>query len=133
MDKRPSFESDLNAIAYEVDTSLEGMVQALSGSKSASIKAHRRQRDKNMTETENQSNEESVVASVKGPRRRSSKSSLTPEPAVLVNVTTRLSRETNELLTEASLHQRLKRVTPNTRQDVIEVALREWYERNGYA
>ena len=133
MDRRPSFENDLNAIAYEVDTSLEGMVQALSCNKPTSTKAPRRKRDENMTEIEDQSSKEPAVASANGSRRRPSKSSVALEPVVLVNVTTRLSRETNELLTEASLHQRLKRVSPNTRQDVIEVALREWYERNGYA
>lgn len=49
------------------------------------------------------------------------------------NVTTRLSAETNELLTEAALRQKLKRVAPNTRQDIIETAVCEWLAQQGYA
>jgi hypothetical protein len=48
------------------------------------------------------------------------------------NVTTRLSAETNELLTEAALRQKLKRARPNTRQDIIEAAVGEWLQRHGY-
>ncbi|QDT76372.1 hypothetical protein [Lacipirellula limnantheis] len=49
------------------------------------------------------------------------------------NVTTRLSAETNELLTEAALRQKLKRVAPNTRQDIIETAVCQWLAQQGYA
>ncbi len=50
----------------------------------------------------------------------------------LDNVTTRLRRDTNELLTEAALHQKLKKVHPNTRQDIIEEALQDWLRRHSY-
>ena len=43
----------------------------------------------------------------------------------LENVTTRLRHDTNERLTEAALHQKLKKVRPNTRQDIIEAALQD--------
>jgi hypothetical protein len=54
------------------------------------------------------------------------------EPLVLVNVTTRLTRETNELLTDAALRQRLEKKTPATRQDIVEAALQDWFRRHGY-
>jgi hypothetical protein len=55
-----------------------------------------------------------------------------PPSRGLENVTTRLSPETNSLLTEAALRQRLKNERPATRQDIIETAVREWLERQGY-
>ena len=48
------------------------------------------------------------------------------------NVTTRLTRRTNELLTEASLRQKLKKVKPDSRQDIIECAILEWLKRHGF-
>ena len=55
------------------------------------------------------------------------------QPVVLENVTTRLRRETNELLTEAALRQRLKKEMPATRQDIVEEALQEWFRKRGYS
>lgn len=49
------------------------------------------------------------------------------------NVTTRLSPETDQLLTEAALRQKLKHASPNTRQDIIEIAVGEWLKRHGYS
>lgn len=54
------------------------------------------------------------------------------EPVPWQNVTTRLTRKTNELLSEATLHQRLKKTTPATRQEIIEAALQDWFKRHGY-
>ena len=48
------------------------------------------------------------------------------------NVTTRLTRHTNELLTEASLRQKLKKVKPDSRQDIIECAILEWLKRHDF-
>ena len=61
-----------------------------------------------------------------------------PEPVLadqvlLENVTTRLPRETNELLTEAALRQKLKKTEPSTRQAIVEAALQDWFRRNGYS
>ena len=55
------------------------------------------------------------------------------EQVILENVTTRLRRDTNERLTEVALRQKLKKEDPATRQDIIEAALQEWFQRNGYA
>jgi len=54
-------------------------------------------------------------------------------PVLREKVTLQLSPETNERLTEAALRQKLNKEAPDTRQDIVEVALREWYERHGYA
>lgn len=48
------------------------------------------------------------------------------------NVTTRLTSETNARLTEAALHQKLKRTHPDTRQDIIEDAVIDWFKKHGY-
>lgn len=59
-----------------------------------------------------------------------------PVPAdqvLLENVTTRLPRETNELLTEAALRQKLKKREPSTRQAIVEAALQDWFRNNGYS
>jgi len=49
-----------------------------------------------------------------------------------LNVTTRLTAETNDRLTEAALRQRLKKVAPATRQEIMEQAVQEWLVRHGY-
>ena len=54
------------------------------------------------------------------------------EKVVLENVTTRLPRDVNEFLTEAALRQRLKKSKPDTRQEIIEQALRQWFFAEGY-
>ena len=51
----------------------------------------------------------------------------------LENVTTRLRQSTNELLTEASLRQQLKKASPATRQDIVEAALNDWFQKHGYS
>jgi hypothetical protein len=51
---------------------------------------------------------------------------------LLQNVTTRLTSQTNDLLTEAALRQRLKKTTPATRQEIMEQAVHEWLVRHGY-
>lgn len=48
------------------------------------------------------------------------------------NVTTRMSEEINQQLTEAALRQKLKRVAPDTRQDIIEEAVVDWLRKHGY-
>lgn len=55
------------------------------------------------------------------------------EQIILENVTARLQRGTNELLTEAALRQKLKKLEPNTRQDIVEEAVREWLRKHDYA
>jgi hypothetical protein len=66
-------------------------------------------------------------------RTRVASTSALAEQIVLENVTTRLRRDTNELLTEAALRQKLKKEDPSTRQDIIEEALQDWFQRQAYA
>ena len=54
------------------------------------------------------------------------------DKVILENVTTRLTRETNQLLTEAALRQKMVKQKPDTRQDIVNEALEEWLERRGY-
>lgn len=54
------------------------------------------------------------------------------EDEPLKNVTTRLRRSTNALLTEATLRQQLKKVTPDSRQAIIEAALHDWFRKHDY-
>jgi hypothetical protein len=56
-----------------------------------------------------------------------------PTEEAAFNVTTRLKKSTNQLLTDAALHQRLKKQSPATRQHIIEEALWDWFKRHGYA
>ena len=53
----------------------------------------------------------------------------TPEQAIWENVTTRLTRDTNRLLTEAALKQRLRQAKPDTRQGIIEEAICLWLDK----
>lgn len=73
---------------------------------------------------------------VNKPRTTRTRVTSTPaltEQVILENVTTRLRRDTNELLTEAALRQKLKKEDPSTRQDIIEAALQDWFRGQGYA
>lgn len=54
------------------------------------------------------------------------------EKIVRENVSMRLRPETNELLTEAALRQKLKKEIPDTRQDIVDEALQDWFRKHGY-
>jgi len=81
------------------------------------------------------------------PQRRSTESKASSKPTQIAtrskdsaeltrpglqNITTRLSPDTTLLLKRMVLQQQLKNHKPDTRQDIIEVALREWARRHGY-
>jgi hypothetical protein len=66
-------------------------------------------------------------------RARTATASMQENCVSLENVTTRLRRDTNELLTEAALRQRLKKKLPATRQDIMETALQDWLRKHGYS
>lgn len=48
-----------------------------------------------------------------------------------INVTTRLTQGLNQRLTEAALRQKLNKQKPDTRQDIIEIAIVDWLSRRG--
>ncbi|MBX9787496.1 MAG: hypothetical protein K2Y37_01145 [Pirellulales bacterium] len=131
MDRRSDFASDLAAVHSEVAADVGGIIDAVRAKK-----ASKATRPDQMQDPERpQEAQITIPERPKAERQRRIRSTPPAEPearAVLENVTTRLHRETNELLTEASLHQRLKKLTPATRQDIIEVAVQEWLHANGY-
>ena len=51
---------------------------------------------------------------------------------LLVPLTTRLKPETADALRCACLEQKLARKTPNTQQEIIELALADWLENHGF-
>jgi hypothetical protein len=49
-----------------------------------------------------------------------------------VGLTTRIRTDFAEALKRASLERQLKRVKPNTQQDILEEALEPWLRKHGY-
>lgn len=126
MDKRrPSFSDDLRAIQGEVEADVGTILEIA-----------KREGARPLGPESNQFfTGDKPAAGRRSHRTRKQTHAQRPErsdPPVLQNVTTRLSQETNMLLTEAALRQRLKRVTPATRQDIIEAALLQWLRKTGY-
>jgi len=50
----------------------------------------------------------------------------------LVALTTRLHARTAEALRRAYLEQKLRQVSPSTQQELVQLAVDQWLERNGY-
>ena len=131
---RPDFAADLGSIQNSVTADVGKILELAKSAKEVPSSP------KDSDSTVNSENAPAAIR-VEDPsprteraRRISSSKQRDPqEPVVLENVTTRLRRETNELLTEAALRQRLKKIEPKSRQDIMEVALQEWFRRNGYA
>lgn len=142
MTRRTGFGNDLEALTADVEADVAGMLHVLSDGRRGTKSSFKKQQGPNM---ENNAHSQangfpSEVGSKKlnNSRRVSEpgssriEKSSTQSPVPLVNVTTRLTHAINELLTEASLRQRLKRAQPATRQEIIEQALHSWLSDNGY-
>ncbi|MBL9162259.1 MAG: hypothetical protein JNL18_05985 [Planctomycetaceae bacterium] len=140
MNKQVDFENDLAALHENVNASVGDVLEVLQqkrGGKRPEPDAKPGEKLVDPAVRDESANASAEPIFVSPPRRQrtSSRSRLTPtiereEP--LENVTTRLRQKTNELLTEAALRQRLKKETPSTRQDIIEAALGDWFQRYGY-
>jgi hypothetical protein len=137
MNKKPDFGSDLAALSDNVAAEVGDVLKALREKKNATrpIITSKTQHDQEQSAVRVE--KVMVAAVVEPPRiqRRTSRSQLkaaSERDEVLENVTTRLRRQTNELLTEAALRQKLKKESPSTRQDIIEFALQEWFRKHGY-
>ena len=129
MDKRPNFLGDVAAVNDSLQD-VGSIIAAANNTKTIDIKPRRETAPTAAPETVSKATRpEEPRASRPRPRSRPEP----PPPVVLLNVTTRLSRETNDALTAASLHQRLKKLLPATRQDIMEEALGDWLRRHGYA
>lgn len=139
MTKRIGFDNDLEAVTGEVETNVANMIQLLNGDTTNPKLLRENKKDTAMDNdgpTKSFSTTAMTSPSEQNERRRSKHSAHVPTSMLsvsLVNVTTRLRHETNERLTDAALRQRLKKVSPNTRQDIIESALVEWFRRHGYS
>ena len=141
MNKQVDFGSDLAALHDNVNASVGDVLEALQQKRAikrpeSAAKLEEKPAEPAATGEESPAaSAEPSVASSPRRQRTSSRSRLTPtierdEP--LENVTTRLHRQTNELLTESALRQRLKKESPATRQDIIEAALGDWFRKHGY-
>lgn len=144
MDKRPDFGKDLATLSDDVTAEVGDVLLALrqnrtTGRKVVAIKGgsvgNEQQAATADTPSVESSDEVPSSDRSRGPRTtaRPSAKQVLDEHVALENVTARLCRETNELLTEAALRQRLKKEAPATRQDIVEEALQDWFRKRGYA
>lgn len=141
MNKQPDFGNDLAALNENVTAAVGDVLEALQQKRTAKASEASKKAEEQLVEPAASTELTSelnlpVAAPSPGRQRTSPRSRLAPtierdEP--LENVTTRLRQKTNELLTEAALRQRLKKVTPATRQDIVEAALHDWFRKHGYA
>lgn len=141
MNRAKDFAEDLESITANVENEVGRYVKLMRHETTAarsveSAPATKKQlpqeaiaEDSSADETEGAMFTESRARTRPKPRQRVALA----EQVVLENVTTRLHRSTNELLTEAALRQKLKKFEPDTRQDIIEEALRDWFRTHGYA
>jgi hypothetical protein len=126
MDDRTSFANELVSLKNDIADDVGGILKVVQERKAPKLTKGDSSADERATTKP--AGEEATP-----PRPRRPQPKQTPdEPMIMDNVTTRLSRETNERLTEAALHQKLKKIQPDTRQGIIEVAVREWLKRERY-
>jgi hypothetical protein len=137
MSKPTDFSNDLAVVSESVNTDVDAIIKLV---------RQKDAREGDSPSLPNQSDQtanpgladETHVTQPKPNRHRLSRIRTIGAPSleqqvILENVTTRLRRETNERLTEVALYQKLKKEDPATRQDIIEAALQEWFQRHGYA
>lgn len=122
-----AFSEDLVAVRDQVATELDGILAVVNDQRRPSAKLVA----KPIPPTD--ATEKQIPPEPPAPLpKRSSRpvADPTPEPAIWENVTTRLTRETNRRLTEAALKQRLRQAKPDSRQGIIEEALRNWLAKS---
>jgi hypothetical protein len=139
MSRGGDFSGDLASISATVERDVGAFMKLVPEEQTENPRQSTRQNENACPAQEQQRGEvdaeSPLPATTNNPTRQRSKPESKPaadEPIILLNVTTRLRRETNELLTEAALRQRLKKQAPATRQDIVEHALQEWFRRQGY-
>ena len=140
MSSPKDFSADLAAVSKTVKTDVDTIIKLVrqKDARGGDSSTEATQPDENVGSRFNErattsSNEPPSQMNRRKPAKlRTTNESLLTEQVVLENVTTRLRRDTNELLTEAALRQKLKKEVPATRQDIIEAALQDWFRRHGY-
>lgn len=137
--RKKDFANDVQAVATNVATDIGAIMklvrdeQSRPGSPSEPSVESSSSKPSAATQVESQAPDVVNAKPVKARPRLDQAKAVTPAAPVLrEKVTLQLSPETNERLTEAALRQKLNKQAPDTRQDIVEVALREWYERHGY-
>jgi hypothetical protein len=136
--QKPNFATDLGAIQSTVDLdvgailSLTRKQQPITSSPEENKMIELEIAEKSKTESTKHRQPNAAFANKRTNYRKQASSEMqNAEPEILENVTTRLTRGTNALLTEAALRQKLAKQKPDTRQDIIEMALSEWFARAG--
>ena len=140
MSKQPDFGNDLEALKENVSAEVGDVLQVLQQKRTANRHTVVINKREPITEA-SESTAHAAVAREHSPvphlPRRHRPTSRSPLPLAdtedaLENVTTRLPRKINELLTEAALRQRLKKESPSTRQAIVEVELHDWFRKHRY-
>lgn len=143
MNKLPDFRNDLTAVAENVSVGVKDMLQGL---------AERGQPRKVVEISESSVTKDRLPAAAESSQSESSSGSTSPEPSAKtrspvqrktkssvdeerpkMNFTTRLFTDTKELLEQSKLRQQLQKLTPDDYEDIIDVALHDWFRKMGYA
>lgn len=139
MAKKPNFANEIDSIANSVEADVDRVINLLrdgNSPKTRDIDRSQPHLDRKRRQKTNADNDDKTVQNpqfqIQSSRRQGVKEFPRNE-RILENVTTRLTRETNQRLTEAALRQRLAKVTPDSRQAIIETAIANWLSQNGYA
>lgn len=142
MNKPKDFSTDLEILSQSVESEVGTIIEAIKENKAKQSSPPDSSQaattlpgpSEHQSEAQNSSSERTTDfrRSTPGRMRPRQRPTLADQVEVLHNVTTRLRRDTNELLTEAALKQRLRKELPASRQDIVEDALREWFRRRGY-
>lgn len=131
MSKRPDFAADLHDVNEDVSQNVNTILSVVKE------RASQRRSSPPAVASPPAAAEHSSPAATPRPSRMSLPRKA-PRPREqsrdmsLVNVTTRIARDTKELLAEAALRQKLAKATPDTEQAIIEEALQQWFKRSGY-
>lgn len=142
MNRTKGFAEDLEAISTNVESEVGRFVKllrtdtALAANLSGPAKVAKtavlhepKAEDSSTGETGDASPAEPRTRTTPKPRQKS----VLLDKVVRENVSLRLRPETNALLTEAALRQKLKKETPDTRQDIVDDAVQDWLRKHGYA
>lgn len=122
-----AFSEDLVAMRDQVANELDGILAVVKDQRRPSAKLVAKPTPP--TDATDNPNPAEPVTPPSAPKRSRPAAEPMPEPAIWENVTTRLTRETNRKLTEAALKQRLRRAKPDSRQGIIEEAVRHWLDK----
>lgn len=135
MGEQKGFDNDLAAVASHIDEGVGSVMQMLrrhSESNSAAPTLQEGTGQTNAAATEHSANSKTIKVESDQRRRTSSRARAADEPPILQNVTTRLTSDSNQQLTDAALRQRLRKRKPDTRQGVLQDALNDWLAKHGY-